>query len=78
MPTHQEIFKEVGIESTEARLLLETLFIDMSGRNRDGSKGMSGDAKEGDDGNELHVVVDLICYDAPRKYFVDWRVNFVL
>jgi len=68
MPTHQEIFKEVGIESTEARLLLEMLFIDMSGRNRDGSKGMSGDAKEGDDGNELHVVVDLICYDAPRKF----------
>ena len=68
MPTHQDFLKEVGIGSAEARLLLETLFINLSGRNRDGSKGMRGDAKEGDDGNELHVVVDLICYDAPRKF----------
>jgi len=67
MPTHQDFLKEVGIGSAEARLLLETLFINLSGRNRDGSKGMRGDAKEGDDGNELHVVVvvDLDMLDAP-------------
>ncbi len=60
----QEFLKEVGIGSTEVRLLLllllEKLFIDMSGRHGDGSKGMSGDAKEGDDCNELHVVDEKV------------------
>ena len=51
----QKSLKEVGIRSAEARLLLEEVFFDLSGRHRVGSEGTSGDAEEGDDCNELHV-----------------------
>lgn len=56
---NQAVRKEVRMESTEARLLFDNLLITMTGRIRDDSEGMVGNAKEGDDCNELHVDVGI-------------------